>query len=169
MFKKSAHYRRPELRNTLHLKIDNADVDLSSVISKSLYNAFKMAKQTPPPAQKRFQDEFPDVQFDWNSIYSLSFKVSLETKIREFQYKVLNNIVFTNEKLFKIKMTDSPQCTFCKNEIESLEHLFYSCEITRSFWEALRSYLWNVILIWNLRRLLMFSLVYSAQEKILSL
>ena len=119
--------------------------------------------------KKGFQDEFPDVRFDWNSIYSLSFKVSLETKIREFQYKVLNNIVFTNEKLFKIKMTDSPQCTFCKNEIESLEHLFYSCEITRSFWEAPRSYLWNVILIWNLRRLLMFSLVYSAQEKILSL
>ncbi|CAH3165435.1 unnamed protein product, partial [Porites evermanni] len=65
----------------------------------------------------KWRKRFPDVQFDWNSIHSLSFKVSLETKIREFQYKVLNNIVFTNEKLFKIKMTDSPQCTFCKNEI----------------------------------------------------
>ena len=38
-------------------------------------------------------------------------------------------------------MIDSPQCTFCKNEIEFLEHLFYSCEITRSFWVALRSWL----------------------------
>ena len=48
----------------------------------------------------------------------------VETKIREFQYKVLNrDIVFTNEKFFKIKMIDSPQCTFCKNEIEFLEHL----------------------------------------------
>ena len=54
---------------------------------------------------------------------------------------VLNNIVSTNEKLSKIKMTDSPQCTFCKNEIESLEHLFYNCEMTRSFWVALRSWL----------------------------
>ena len=67
--------------------------------------------------------------------------MSLETKIREFQYKVLNNIVFTNEKLFKIKMIDSPQCTFRKNEIESLEHLFCNCEITRSFCVALRSWL----------------------------
>ena len=83
--KQSAHYKLPELRNTVHLKIDNADVDLSSVTSKSLYNAFKMAKQTPPSAQKRFQGQFPDVQFDWNEIYSLSFKVSLETKIREFE------------------------------------------------------------------------------------
>ena len=35
-------------------------------------------------AQKRFQDQFPDVHFDWNEMYSLSFTVSLETKIREF-------------------------------------------------------------------------------------
>ena len=74
-------------------------------------------------------------------IYSLSFKVPLETKISEFQYKVLNNIVFTNEKLFKIEVIDSPQCTFCKNEIESLEHFFYNCEITGSFWVVLRSWL----------------------------
>ena len=85
-----------------------------------------MAKQTPLSAQKGFQDQFPDVQFDWNEIYSLSLKVSLETKIREFQYNVLNNTVFTNKEFFKIKMIDSPQCTFCKNEIEFLQnkHLF---------------------------------------------
>ena len=157
--KQSAHYTRPELRNKVHLKIDNADVDLSSVTSKSLYNAFKMAKQTPPSAQKRFQDQFPDVQFDWNEIYSLSFKVSLETKIREFQYKVLNNIVFTNEKLFKIKIIDSPQCTFCKNEIESLEHLFYNCEITRSFWVALRSWLMECNI--NLEPLSFFNVLFG--------
>ena len=46
------------------------------------------------------RDQFPDVQFDWNETYSLSFKVSLETKIKEFQYNVLRNIVFTNEKLY---------------------------------------------------------------------
>ena len=74
-----------------------------------------MAKQTPPSAQKRFQDQFPDVQFHWNDIYSFSFKVSLETKIRELQYK-----------FFKMKKTDLPQCIFCKNEIEPLEHLVYN-------------------------------------------
>ena len=51
-----------------------------------------------PGASSR--DQFPNVQFDWNETYSLSFKVSLERKIRDFQYKVLSNIVFTNEKLY---------------------------------------------------------------------
>ena len=116
-------------------------------------------------------------QFDWNEVYLLSFKVSLETKIREFQYKVLNNIVFTNEKLFKIKMRryneetrtrtrtrkikmiDSPQCTFCKNEIESLEHLFYNCEITRSLWVALRSWLMECNI--NLEPLSFFNVLFG--------
>ena len=85
--------------------------------------------------------------------------MSLETKIREFQYKVLNNIVFTNEKLFKIKMIDSPQCTFCKNEIESLEHLFYNCEITRSLWVALRSRLMECNI--NLEPLSFFNVLFG--------
>ena len=83
-----------------------------------------MAKLTLPSAQKRFQDQFPDVQFDWNEIYSLSLKVSLETKIREFQYKVLNNIVFTNEKLFKIKMIDSHNAPFVKTTLNPLSICF---------------------------------------------
>ena len=36
---------------------------------------------------------------------------------------------------------DFPQCTFYKNEIESLEHLSYSCKITRYFWVVLHSWL----------------------------
>ena len=90
MLNKVLIYTCPELRNTIHLKIDDTDVDLSSVTSKSLYKALKMVKQTPPFAQKRFQDQFPDVQFDQKK------------KTREFQCKVLNNIVFMNEKLLKI-------------------------------------------------------------------
>ena len=63
MLNKVLIYTCPELRNTIHLKIDDTDVDLSSVTSKSLYKALKMVKQTPF-AQKRFQDQFLDVQFD---------------------------------------------------------------------------------------------------------
>ena len=59
----------------------------------------------------------------------------LETKSREFQQKVVNNIAFTNEKI------DPPRRTFCKYEIESLEHLFYSCKMTRSFWVVLHPWL----------------------------
>ena len=53
----------------------------------------------------------------------------------------MNIIVFTNEKLFRLKMTDLPLCTFCNQETESLEHLFFYCDVTMTFWEVLCSWL----------------------------
>ena len=43
--------------------------------------------------------------------------------------------------MFRLNMTDSPSCTFCKREVESFEHLFFYCDITKTFWEALCSWL----------------------------
>ena len=80
---------------------------------------------------------------DWKKIYSLPFVVTIETKIREFQYKVLNNIVFTNEKLFRFKMIDSPLCPFCKKDVESLKHLLFQCTLIEGFWKAFTSWLIN--------------------------
>ena len=59
------------------------------------------------------------------SVYSLSFRTTLESKLREFQFKILNRIVFTNEKLFRFGMADSPSCAFCQTEVESVEHLLF--------------------------------------------
>ena len=33
---------------------------------------------------------------------NISFRTTLESKLREFQFKILNRIVFTNEKLFRL-------------------------------------------------------------------
>ena len=33
-------------------------------------------------------------------------------------------------------MIDSPLCIFCKREFESIEHLFFYCNVTKTFWEA---------------------------------
>ena len=146
--------------DVFYLKMEDSEVALSKVSSKSLYVAFKSRKQVPPTVQKTFQEKFPQLQTDWREIYSLPsnslqlqtdwreiyslpFTVTIETKIREFQYKLLNNIVFTNEKFFRLKMIDSPLCTFCKRQIESIEHLFFYCNMTMIFWEALCSWLSN--------------------------
>ena len=71
----------------------------------------------------------------------MPFIVTIETKIGEFQYKVLNNIVFTNEKMFKFKMTDSLLCSFCKRELESLRDI---CFAAVTFWEAFCSWLGEI-------------------------
>ena len=65
----------------------------------------------------------------------------LNIKLREFQYKILNDIVYTYDKLFCFKMIEPPLCTFCQKEDESLEHLLFHCTITKNFWLAFSSWI----------------------------
>ena len=50
--------------------------------------------------------------------------------------------------MFKFKMTDSPLNSFCKQEVESLEHLLYYCDVTETFWEAFCSWLGEFKINW---------------------
>ena len=73
--------------------------------------------------------------------FSLSSRTTFESKLREFQFKILNRIVFTNEKLFRFGMADSASCAFCQREVESIEHLLFSCKVSSSFWKHVLSWL----------------------------
>ena len=69
---------------------------------------------------------------------------SRDSKIREFQYKVLNRILYANEALLKMGIADSRLCTFCQISKESaLEHLFIHCPISSAFWLSLIEWLEN--------------------------
>ena len=41
-------------------------------------------------------------------------------------------IIETNLLLFKMKLKNSGLCSFCKNEIETLEHLFWFCQVSNN-------------------------------------
>ena len=86
---------------------------------------------------KKYEEAFNTETFhlDWEKIYLLPFKTTLHTKLREFQYKILNRILYTNEMLFKFKKVDSPLCYFCGKELETLEHLFFCCPRVHAFWD----------------------------------
>ena len=98
-------------------------------------------KQTPATAKAKILNKYHDLLFDWKKLYSLAFETTLDTKLREFQYKILNLIVFTNEKLHRFKMVDSPLCAFCNAEVESLEHLLYFCKSLSVFWKEVLSWI----------------------------
>ena len=43
--------------------------------------------------------------------------------------------MYTNEKLYKVKISDTSLCTFCKNETETLAHLFADCNKVTKIWK----------------------------------
>ena len=106
------------------LVLNSANVSVSEINTKKLYEAHVSDLREISTAQSRFNEMLPDSELVWNKIYSLPFQVALDTKTRDFQYKILNRILFTNAKLSKLKLVESPLCSFCGKDEETPEHLF---------------------------------------------
>ena len=76
--------------------------------SKLLYATFSCKTSSNPTSMKKYNEMFNTETFelDWERIFSLPFKITLNTKLREFQYKILHRICYTNILLFKFGLAD---------------------------------------------------------------
>ena len=108
----SADSRNTELNCTLYLKDDTLPLD--SITSSKLYWKLIEIIQVYPSARHKFSTLFQNSgDLDWEVIYQIPHVVTIDTKTSIFQYKLLNRIIYTNKSLYKMKMIDSPLCTFC--------------------------------------------------------
>ena len=69
---------------------------------KQIYQIFK--QQIAPTAKQKLSSKYSSIEIEWEKVYTLAFQCTLDTKIREFQYKILNWILFTNEKINSIAL-----------------------------------------------------------------
>ena len=93
------------------------------------------------PKAKKLKEDFLINDEQLKIVYSLPHKICRETYVKNFQYRILNYILYTNDWLYKFEITDSPLCPFCRNEIETIYHLFYYCTFVQSFWHQFESFL----------------------------
>ena len=76
-------------------------------------------------------------QEEWLSNFVLLKSTTKDTKLRWFQFRILHNILTTNRSVSKYKDTQSHLCTFCNDHSETIQHLFWDCKKTSSFWNDL--------------------------------
>ena len=79
-------------------QVDGEQKTLQKLYSKSLYQIFVSKISSIPTVMKKYDKAFNTDTFhlDWEKIYLLPFKTTLHIKLREFQYKILNRILYTN-------------------------------------------------------------------------
>ena len=129
------------LRDEITLSLSGQVVLLEKVYSKIVYKELWNRIVTPPTAKLKFNAHFVNDTWNWKKIYSLPYCVAVDTKTREFQYKLLNRCLVTNTFLCKIGIIPSPACSLCGESDESLEHLFLSCHYTKNFWSEVIKWL----------------------------
>ena len=71
--------------------------------------------------------------FTPSAVYELPFKITVENKLRSFQFKLIHNILPTNQRLWKMNVKSSPKCEQCDAPCETISHIFYECLAVKIF------------------------------------
>ena len=77
----------------------------------------------------------------WECIFKLSHICATEVKIKNFQYKILHQIVNCRSKLNEWRIVTDSICKFC-NHIDDLPHFLVKCDKSYKFWNQLIAW-WN--------------------------
>ena len=100
-----------------------------------------------PTSQSYYGKLLETTNLNLKEIYILPRKVSIDTTLRMFQYKILNNILFLNKLLFKFKKVSSRLCFFCNSADETPLHIFYTCNVTKRLWNELQYFVYQYLYI----------------------
>ena len=111
-------------------QLEEVESELQKLKTKELYNCLLKEFTKKPVSETLFSSVYNLHEKDWQEIYVLPFKCTVEVKLRVFQFKLLHKILYTNDRLFKMKIVDSELCSLCKENLETPEHLFFYCDIS---------------------------------------
>ena len=132
-----------------HLNDKARIISSDKLTSSELYKIGIRKIIKPPSSQSFFNNKF-DISHLWKKIYLLPRYTTIDTYSRIFQYKILNNILFLNDKLFHSHLVPSPLCSLCLLENESIEHLFCNCHVSKTLWDALKLHFGNNFILEDL-------------------
>lgn len=76
-------------------------------------------------------------QLNWENVFMKLHKSTSDMHLRWFQIRLLHRILPTQRYLFLMKIADSPLCTFCGSEQETILHLLWDCRFVQRFWADL--------------------------------
>ena len=118
--------------------------DMLNVTSKSSYTKLIKSITSQPISQNSLANSRQLDNANCRKIYLLPRQTTIESSLRSFQYKILTNTLYLNQRLFKFGIAESPLCSQCTQEKESIIHLFVTCRVTNNLWEQLCAWLFDL-------------------------
>ena len=85
------------------------------------------------------------LSFTWKDVYILPCIVTINTRLRVFQYKLLNNALYLNKHLSIFKLSDTKHCSLRNQEDETVIHLFANYSKSKTLWNSLKEFFKDTI------------------------
>lgn len=76
-----------------------------------------------------------------DKIRTMYLTFPIPPKVKETHFKIMNNI-YPSKELLRLRFNiDDNVCTFCENDTETTDHVFFSCGVIQIFWSNLHKWI----------------------------
>ena len=115
--------------------------NLSSFPTKSCYRLLLSLNPVRPHCVGKFLPVFGP--WEWSSTWSSLFFLPLDRQVIDLNWKLAHGVLYTAERLVSFGYLFQPSC-FCGYQLESSDHLFFSCPLAQSGLAWVQSLLFQV-------------------------
>ena len=123
------------------IKIRGSLSSICKISVKNVYDLLLKPILKKPASQNTIRNMLNLSEIDRKKVYLIPRMVTIETALRVFQYKILNNMLHLNNRLYKFGFADNPLSSLCAKEPETIKHLFCYCICTQKLWKSLQRWL----------------------------
>ena len=117
--------------------IKGKKVRIDEIKSKNIYEEFLKIETDAPSVLEKIK-KVHSIECSVKEIENIFTRprwCTLNSNLREFQFKLLHGFVYTNFHLSKFGFIQNNLCSFCTRDVETYHHIFYTCESAQSTWE----------------------------------
>ena len=129
----------------IFLTLNKYSKPVKLVKSKEVYWMLNKLRTSTPNCIKTWFDkyfiDFSEVK--WKHLFILARSISLNTKLIEFQFKILHRVYPTDSYVSNFDRTVSKTCRHCHVD-SNIPHLFVDCIKVNDFWKALQIWIHNI-------------------------
>ena len=133
--------RSPEI----HLLYLTRMISIENVTSKIVYGMLIHKIEEKSSSEVTIQKKFNNSPIDWPSVYHLAWNITIDSYSRAFQFKCLHNILFLNERLFRLKHVASCLCSFCKTSPETIIHILQIVRLQKCYGDFFNQFFLKLI------------------------
>ncbi len=132
----------------IYVNINGHKKVLYELRCKDYYNFFIGIIAKLPTAVAKWNETYNIDEQEWEIIFGLPFKITIETDLQSFQYKILNRFLPCNYTLSIWYSTISKICPHCCTEVDTLVHYFVYCNDVVIFWKQFEKMWRRIFHIW---------------------
>ena len=114
--------------------------------TKGIYNKLQKIPSQMDFQKKWHQDlDLELSRLSWQRKFRICFQTIQDQSLIWFQYRILHRILGTQSSLFRMGISNTFKCLLCKNEKETLYHLFFHCSKSKQLWADLENLILNKV------------------------